>query len=453
MWKPLQTTVEDLPAPRPSLMFIEVVMVTLLLPALGLWRHGSDPMFLHAGFPWVILAPLLLALRYGFAQGLLSALSLSMLMYGLFRSGRLGVQQFPSSLVLGLLLVAMLAGEFCDMWHRRLDRLSELNRYRQMLVQKFTRSYQLLQLSHEQLERRVLANTRSLRETMTYLRERALSIDSNSPDHRELNHLMMEVLSSFGLLQVAALYHVDDFGIFIPQVVAKLGNPKPVPIDDPMLLQAIRTKQLTCIRPEENPTPQVPSEDSGPTYISEMLLAVIPLSDVNGKLRGVITVQAMPFEAISRDHLNLLAVIGGHLGDLLALGAGGGAFEFNTALRRSHIDARDHRLAATLMGLRLNPKQAPESLWQEVLELHRGLDQPWLTHDRQGDPALLLVMPLTDAEGARGFLARLDRHCQDRYGKSLGEAGVRAHPVLIDGSGEALDKLRALKEACEIHVA
>jgi len=453
MWKPLQTTVEDLPAPRPSLIILEVAVVTLLLPALGLWRHSADPFFLHASFPWLVLGPLLLALRYGFAQGLTSAMVLSLLMYGFYRAGRLGVQTYPGSLALGLLLTGMLAGEFCDMWHRRLERLSELNRYRQDLVQKFTRSYQLLSMSHEQLERRVLANTRSLRETMTFLRERALAVKPNPADSRELHHLMMEVLSSFGWLQVAALYLVDDHGILIPKIVAKLGNPKPVPIDDPMLVHAMQKKRLACIRPESTPKLPPVNEESGPVPTYDMLLAVLPLTDIHGRIWGMVTVQAMPFEAFSPNHLNLLAVIGGHMGDLLALGAGGGAYQFHTALMRGHIDARDHRLAAMLLGVRVDPALAPPTLMPELLELHRGLDQQWLTQDRNGQPVLLLVMPLTDAEGGRGFVQRLENFCQNRYGKTLADVGVRTYQSALDGVGGAEEKLRALKEACEIHVA
>ncbi len=166
------------------------------------------------------------------------------MMYGFLRAGLWG-EHYPGSISLGLLLVAMLAGEFCDMWHRRLHRLSALNFYPQRtLVEKFTRSYHMLSLSHAQLERRVQANTRSLRETMTYLRTRALLIHSDQPDHRELYHLIMEVLSSFGSLQVAAFYRVDEYDIFIPEIVLSTGsNPKPVPIIDPMLLHALRSEQ------------------------------------------------------------------------------------------------------------------------------------------------------------------------------------------------------------------
>ena len=73
MLKPLETTIENLANPQPLAVFAEVLIVTLLLPALGLWRHPHDPFFLQANFPWLLLAPLLLSLRYGFAQGLGSA--------------------------------------------------------------------------------------------------------------------------------------------------------------------------------------------------------------------------------------------------------------------------------------------------------------------------------------------------------------------------------------------
>lgn len=451
----MQTTVEDLPSPHPALVILEGVAITLLLPLLGLWYHRYDPFFLHASFPWLVLAPLLLGLRYGFALGLGSSASLSVVMYVLFRLGRPEVPMFPGSLVLGLLLTGMLAGEFCDMWHRRLHRLAELNYHHRLRVQKFTRSYQLLSLSHERLERAVLANTRSLRETITYLRERVLNLEPESVDSSDLHHLLMEVLGSFGWLQVAALYRVDEYGIFIPQVVAKLGNPRPVMIDAPLLVEALRTKQLTCIRPDDAAVSQSPAspltEETGPLHISETLLAVLPLVDVHGRMWAVVTVQAMPFVALSRDHLNLLAVLGGHMGDLMALAAGGGAYQFHTGLLRSHKNAVEHNLPAMLLGAVVDPAKAPPELWGELLEQHRILDQQWLLKNRHGHRVLLLVMPLTNAEGVRGFLQRLESWASKRFGLPLGELGVRTHHAALGGMTPAEETLQTLKEACEIH--
>ncbi len=451
----LQTTVEDLPSPHPVLVILEGVAITLLLPLLGLWYHRDDPFFLQASFPWLALAPLLLGLRYGFALGLGSAASLSVLMYLMFRLGRPEVPAFPGSLVLGLLLTGMLAGEFCDMWHRRLHRLAELNYHHRLRVQKFTRSYQLLSLSHERLERAVLANTRSLRETITYLRERVLTAESDAPDRGDLHHLLMEVLGSFGWLQVAALYRVDEYGIFIPQVVAKLGNPRPVPIDAPLLVKALKSGQLTCVRPDdaaaEQPSGGAINEESGLVRISEALLAVIPLVDVHGRMWGVVTVQAMPFVALSRDHLNLLAVLGGHMGDLMALAAGGGAYQFHTGLLRSHKNAAEHGLPAMLLGVVVDSQKAPPELWNELLEQHRILDQQWLLRNRNGHRVLMLVMPLTSAEGVRGFLQRLESWVGKRFGLPLHELGVRTHHAALGGVTPPQTQLQALKEACEIH--
>jgi hypothetical protein len=349
-------------------------------------------------------------------------------------------------MILGLLLVSMLAGEFADMWQRRLHRLTELNYHQHLLLQKFTRSYQLLSLSHERLERRVLANVRSPREAITYLRQCAMQVGTDSADGSELFDLMMKVLSSFGLLQVAALYRVDEHGEVGPQPVARLGNPPELQADAPLLVEALRARQLTCIRPEDTATAKEGGGDSGS---EKTLIAAMPLIDVHGHLWAVVVVHAMPFEALNREHLNLLAVLGGHLGDLLALASGGGAYQFHAALLRSQSDAREHHLPAMLHALVLTPGQAPPDLWSELLEQSRGIDQQWVTRTRRGHNVLLLVMPLTDAEGERAFRQRLDTWSQARYGKPLGGLGVRSHCLPLDGVGPAQDRLRELKELCE----
>lgn len=451
MLKHLQTTVEDLASPHPLLVLFEVSVVTALLPALGFYRHPQDPFFLRASFPWLVLAPLLCGLRYGFVHGVGSAVVLNLFIYGCYEL-KLGVPAFPGSLALGMLLISMLAGEFCDMWHRRLHHLSELHYHHQTLLRRFIRAYHLLSLSHERLQRRVLGNTKSLRETMTYLRERALRVAPNSTESGELYHLIMEALGSFGLLEVAALHLVNAEGQLVFPSAAMLGTPHAVTQGDPLLLEALCKKQLTCIRAEEPAAPPAsePAEFEPPPA-SKTLLAAIPLTDVHDRVLGVVAVQAMPFIAFSQEHLLLLAVLGGYLGDMLALAAGGAVHQFHTCLLRSHSDARAHGLPAALLGLVLDSQTAPPLLLSALLERHRALDQQWLTKNRNGDHVLLTVMPLTDGEGARGLVARLESFCQDSYGKSLAGAGVRVHLMALDGIGRAEDKLRALREACEIH--
>lgn len=86
-------------------------------------------------------------------------------------------------------------------------------------------------------------------------------------------------------------------------------------------------------------------------------------------------------------------------------------------------------------------------------EQHRDLDHQWLTRNRNGQRLLLMLMPLTDAEGARGFVQRLEGWAKQKYSQPLAALGVRIQQVALDGVGRAEDKLRLLKEACELHAA
>ena len=54
-------------ARRPVGVWLETTLVVLLVPALGLWLNPADPLFVRSAFPWAVLAPLLVGLRYGFA--------------------------------------------------------------------------------------------------------------------------------------------------------------------------------------------------------------------------------------------------------------------------------------------------------------------------------------------------------------------------------------------------
>ena len=152
---------------REAPLYLRVVVA----PALGLWQNRQDPFFLHGGFPWLVLPPLITSLRYGFAHGLGSAATLCLVLLAFARRHHPAVPAFPGSLAIGLLLTAMITGEFRDMWQRKLHRLHELSEYHQVLLQKFSRSYHLLATSHDRLERRVrqVAHSHGRRSLVTRL--------------------------------------------------------------------------------------------------------------------------------------------------------------------------------------------------------------------------------------------------------------------------------------------
>ena len=71
----------------------------------------------------------------------------------------------------------MVAGEFRDIWGRRLHRLEGAYQYRAERLEEFTRSYQLLRLSHDRLEQTVANSGFSLREGIMRLQSALETID------------------------------------------------------------------------------------------------------------------------------------------------------------------------------------------------------------------------------------------------------------------------------------
>lgn len=421
----LRTDLEDQKLPPLPLVWLEVLLLSAALPLLGRLLRPHDPLWRDAPFPWLVLAPLLLGLRHGFTRALCSALCLDGL---LLLEARGAGRPLPGVLCLGILLTAMLAGEFCDLWQRRLQQLDELNRYRREHLAHFTRAYHLLALSHERLERRALCNTRSLREALSELRRRLIhQAGLGEPPWEALAQLF----AHFGDVQVAALFPVDERGALAAEPAARLGDPAPLRLDDPVLQAARRRRQVVSLS-------GLPDDAAA---LSGLLMAV-PLCDIQDRLYGVLAVEDLPFSAFTEEHLRLLAVLGAHAGDALALDAQPAAVALQQKLERCHRDAQEHRLAAMLLALRF---PAPGPPLERALAALRGIDQPWLREDGQGRPELILLLPLTDERGAAGLLARLDEALREHGG--LVGAGVVAHQQAVTGQGLPAAALESLLEA------
>ena len=57
-----------------ALKWLETLLITAFFLAFSVWHRPDDPFYLTGNFPWPVLAPLLVGLRYGFFMALISAL-------------------------------------------------------------------------------------------------------------------------------------------------------------------------------------------------------------------------------------------------------------------------------------------------------------------------------------------------------------------------------------------
>ncbi len=434
------------PGDRPTpawLSWLETSLITTGTIAIG-WRlHPQDPFFLRAPFSWTAIAPLLVGLRYGFAHGFGSAFTLILGLATAWRYEWLALPGWPVQFSIGLLATGMIAGEFRDLWTRRLRSLTVTNDYRQVRLDEFTRAYHLLKVSHDRLEQRFVGSTQSLRGALMGLRRQlTVAREGRQPISPRIGEQIVSIFANYAWIQVASLYPVTS-GTLGESAVAHLGGGVAVDGSDPLVCEALQQGQLVSIKPE--------------TYSADTrLLAAIPIVDVNQHVWGLIAVREVLFVAFHQENLQLLAVIAGHIGDLLASGSGDplsvgtAEEEFWAQLRRCLEDERRYDLPAVVLAILLREPTRAETLLGQLREQRRGLDQLVALPNREGHQAVLLLMPLTDQAGLSGYLTRLESLVDKRHGCSLAQAGVEVHSILLR-KRDTVESLRSqLAEQCQL---
>jgi len=420
-------------APRASgpVSWLETFLVTGLAIVLGLWLTPEDPMRMHGGFPWPILAPLLLGVRYGFVRGLFSAALLVIAVFVLRYTGHAAYAQLEPSWIVGVLVCGMVVGEVRDLWERRLERLQMANDYRQYRLDEFTRSHQILRVSHDLLEQRVAGSDQSLRSSLLGLREKLRVMPDESDALAALADPIVAVLGQYGALRVAGLYRVDDRGEkVLPAPLATIGVMGSLDVDDGLVKLCLERGELVSVRQE--------LLEAGAAAQFSSLQACIPLIDAQGRLLAVLAVRQMPFFAFQDRTLSLLALLAGHIADLLLRDAqvlqlqDADAQHFTLQLKRSQVDVEKHKLSAGVFAFEMT--RPNEELTRLLERSQRGLDLHLPLRNNRDHQLLLVLLPLTSPQGTEGYLARINLMLHEHFGieSDMDSLGVRVMPFNLE---------------------
>ena len=406
--RPLSLELEPTTTTQTWRMVLESVLLTVLVIGLGWWFSPADPLLLNGQFPWPMLAPVLIGLRYGFVFSLTSAIALSAVAVLWCQSQQLEV---PGQYVVGILLLSMLCGEFRDRWQRQIELLSAANRYRQFRLDEFTRSWQALRLSHDNLEQRIAGSGQSLRSALQGIRSQ-LRQAPGTPEQRllYLANSFLQLISQYGSLRVASIFAVSE-GQVDPRALANTGSPFVLTADDVLVREALRGGELVSIRHE------LSTEDA---ELSEYQVC-IPLVDTHGKIWGLLVVKQMAFFALHERTLRLMSLLGGYLADWLTVPLEAlkkATFDtqaFTMQVQRCIRDWEDNQLSASLVAFEFLGEKADAQL--ALLRLsQRGLDLQWHGRSREGNPLVLVLLPLTDQKGVQGYFKRVNALFSERLG-------------------------------------
>lgn len=421
-------TTDTAPAPV-WLQWAETLAVTVLFLGVGAWNRPDDPFYINGSFPWPVLAPLLMGLRYGFFYALVSAL---VLLGGLgvgYREGWIPLVEFPYVWAIGVLIFSLLAGEFRDYWGRRLEKLEVSNRYRQVRLEEFTRNFYLLKVSHDRLEQQLAGSSSSLREALRRLYQEIAHARGRglTPETAEL---MLQLLIRYGQLQIAAIYTVDNQTLG-EKPMARIGAFDNIRLDDPLLQHAMAEKKLVSVQNE---------------YLQKLndlntdLLLAMPLIDSRQNVLGMVVVKAMPFFNFQPKTLRLLAIIAGHMADMvqeqLQVPDPGSAEwrQFRFQLLRAGRDAAQHGLPAALIRLTFDGRQDAEMVAERMRQLRRGLDVI-SEMPASAETGLAILLPLTDELGQAAYLQRLDDAVREHSGQALAQLAT-VETLMVTGEAE-----------------
>ncbi|WP_150304328.1 PelD GGDEF domain-containing protein [Pseudomonas saliphila] len=425
----------------------ETFGLTALALILGFWLAPEDPLQVF-GFPWPMLAPLLLGVRYGFVKALISASLLVITLLLLRFYGPL-YDELPGPYIIGVLVSGMLVGEFRDLWGRRLEGLKMANEYRQYRLDEFTRAHQMLRISHDRLEQRVAGSGQSLRSSLLLLRERMRELKTPDEALIWMAEPIIDLLGQYGSLRVAGLYALNKERQVMPWPLATVGEMGELDADDRLIRLCLDRGDLVSVGED--------AIEHGEGQGFSSLQACIPLIDTHGNLLAILAVRQMPFFLFNDKTLSLLMLLAGHAADLLqsdprALQLPGADLQsFSQQLHRSLMDAERHRLTGTLCLLEV--PDVDEDLMRLFIESQRGLDLHLRVRNGRDNDCLLILMPLTPQTGVSGFAARLEQLLAKQFGPgyTLLELGVLVRQFELQPAGSRTALREFLMKECQLN--
>jgi hypothetical protein len=373
--------------------WFETIALTAIMIVASFVTQQQDPFRLGGGFPWPVLGPLLAGLRYGFVYGFVSALLILVVLGVAINLQWQAASGFPLPWAIGVVIVAMVAGEFRDMWGRRLHRLEGAFQYRAERLEEFTRNYQLLRLSHDRLEQTVANSGLSLREGIMHLQSTLDAIDGLTETSLQK---LIEFVAEYGALTQACIVGITADRIDTARILARVGEDFTIDDNDPVLKTALESGELAAVNLiTENAANLNP------------LLAAVPVTDSTGEVHAMLLVRSMPFFAFQENNLKLIAVLVAHGVDHLRFGAATSSVtRFIASFERVRRDHEEFRLDAMLLrlsGARADVMVAYEKLRSSI----RAIDMICLTQDKE-QPVIWILLPLTNPAEAQAWMQRAD---------------------------------------------
>ncbi len=398
--------------------WVEVCGFSLLMLGLGQWIEPNDPYLTSYAFPWIWVAPLLVALRYGMWAGLVSSGFFIGGLYVESQFGSLGDQAFSKPYVIGGILAVVICGEFGSRWNISMKQLAERTTYLAQRFHETNQAYHLLGMSHYHLEKSLANRPLTLRAALSRLRGMLTEGPEKEPVPAAGHFL--NLLTQYFELEVAAFLPSIGGTIGSPPL-ASVGNPGALGREDTLVLHALASGEFSHVMMGE-----------GQPLTGTKYVIVGPARTADGEIVGWLTVERMRFLTLHEESLHMLKVFLSYFADgtqaatlarpildqfpdcPLAFSR-----ELPRLVRLQH--ELDMQSRVVMFTFRDGPTQ--DDFVHYLLGKTRGLDVVWDVH-RPAGRALCVLLPFSDDGAVEGYLARIQQLLKERFGMGYEEAGI-----------------------------
>lgn len=393
--------------------YVETIIISLGTLFMCLWFNPSDPLFVHASFPWIWFIPILIALRHGAVFALISVAFVIVFMMQTIQTGQFNWNDYRLWLLGGLTLV-FLCAEYQSLWKKRQWGLWQKESYLSSRLHSLSRSYQVLKLSHDRLEESLIVKPATLREALSTLR--TILKHAHGELTPEIARQYMEVLSFHASFSQAGLYLKNKQWDLTP--IASVGKEESLLINDALVKKALSQEQ----------TSYVALNSLDKNEISEYL-AVIPLKTSENQIIGMLIIKEMTFLALNEETLKTLTLFLAYIADDLLAAQQAVALqkvypdcpaEFASELYKSLKIWQIAKLDSALIVYYLPVTNRREDILHTLKENKRGLDLNWETK-KEGTIILLILMPLTERSMLTGYFDRMQILFNEKYQLNLAE--------------------------------
>ena len=381
---------------------IELLVFAFIVPVVGFFFFQNDPVGMNNGFPWFIIPPVLFAARYGAIWGI-SCAALCAATLAWPWTAYAGQVQSLIALGVGTIILSILVGDYATAGKKQSAQEFSENQYLRHRLKEFSKDYHVLKVSHGQLEEFMAGQRLSMRQALQQLKP---VLTTNSNENLQAGSELMAVFAQFGAVQVAGLYGVKSENRISPAPIAIQGDMPQLQLFDPLLRLCLETHQLVSVKLDAQASENFEGQ----------LLAVVPIVDSHDQLHGVLAIRDMHFMAFQQENLNVLALLGSYIGDMINRSRSVG--ESNSGWFMAELDnairfARSNGVESTLLAIRLKNTDQTQYVADFLGANIRSLDSSWQPRSASGGSTVVILLPLINKPQCEAYIQRIAKKLFD----------------------------------------